>query len=438
MTTLRRVTSALALCGLCSMAAAGDDLDSLFDLDKPLDSGESVGTGLRWSGYGEFAAAYTYPDPGHWSKLRARFELAAAGRLGGGAKFKIAGRADADGAFDLENDFYPAAVRRDQRSDFTLREAYVDTSAGSWEFRFGHQHVVWGEMVGLFVADVVSPRDLREFILPEFEAMRIPQWAARAEYYGGDVYAELLWIPFPSYDDIGRPGSDFYPYPLPAGTGVHERKPSHGLGRGNWGARVTKLIDGWDLSAFYYRSLDASPTLYSATPTSGFELRHGRIRQVGGTVSKDLGSFVLKGEAVHTHGRDFATFDPDTGFDVAQSDTLDYVVGIDIPVRDVWRFNIQHFARVTYSHTSAIGTARNETGFTLLVNRKLGDDFEAEVLLVSSLEREDYMLRPKLSWSFSRDWRAQLGADIFKGAKRGLFGRFDDSDRVYMEVRRWF
>jgi hypothetical protein len=66
-------------------------------------------------------------------------------------------------------------------------------------------------MVGLFFADVVSARDMREFILPEFDQMRIPQWAARAEYFADDYHAELLWIPVASYDNIGKPGAEFYP-----------------------------------------------------------------------------------------------------------------------------------------------------------------------------------------------------------------------------------
>ena len=68
-------------------------------------------------------------------------------------------------------------------------------SAGNWDFRLGRQHVVWGEMVGLYFADVVSARDQREFILPDFDQMRTPQWAGRAEYFSDDFHAEILWIP---------------------------------------------------------------------------------------------------------------------------------------------------------------------------------------------------------------------------------------------------
>ena len=64
------------------------------------------------------------------------------------------------------SNFYPEAVRENQRAQFFVRENYLDISAGNFDFRLGRQHVIWGEMVGLFFADVVSAKDLREFILP--------------------------------------------------------------------------------------------------------------------------------------------------------------------------------------------------------------------------------------------------------------------------------
>ena len=124
-------------------------------------------------------------------------ELSRQGQISEQVKWKIGGRFDYDAVYDRSG-YYPEPVRQDQRAGFALRENYLDIATGDWDLRLGRQHVVWGEMVGLFVADVVSAKDMREFLLPEFEVLRIPQWAARAEYFKGDSHAELLWIPAPS------------------------------------------------------------------------------------------------------------------------------------------------------------------------------------------------------------------------------------------------
>ncbi len=443
-----RVTQTM-LCAallLVGAAEAADDLDDLFDLDAPIvdEAGlESfdladdflpapAGAGIRLSGYGEFAAAYTDNSPSRWSKLRTRLELNASGRIGSGLRYHVGARADYDAAYDFESRHYPRAVRQDQRAELSLREAYVDFNAGDWEFRLGRQHVVWGEMVGLFLADVVSPRDMREFVLPEFDAMRIPQWAARAEYFAGETHFEMLWIPHPSYDDIGKPGSNFYPFDLPAGTPVRDLTPSRKLSNTNWGLRLSRLVSGWDLTAFHYQSQDVSPTLYG-TPT-GLELRRDRLRQTGATFSKDMGNFVLKGEAVHTSGRRFAAPTP---FAMQSADTLDYVLGADIAKGD-WRLNLQLFGRHMLDYDRRFNFDRDEVGYTLLLNRRFSDRLEAEMLYASSFNRSDYMLRPKLIWNITQEWRGTLGADLFGGRKNALFGRFGDQDRLYVELRRWF
>lgn len=431
----RRVCAGAMMLAAAGSVAADDGLDDLLSVATP---SEPAGTGLH--GFLEFSAARAYESPSHWSKLRARGYLESAGRLNGSVKWKLSARLDADAAPDIESDIYPSPVRRDLRHEAMLREAYVDIANGNWEYRLGRQHVVWGEMVGLFFADVVSARDLREFLLPEFDQMRIPQWAARSEYFGDDWHVEALWIPFPSYDDIGKPGGEFYPFAAPPGALIAgEEKPSNRLGNMNWGLRGSTLINGWDVSAFYYRSTDITQTFYrtSVAPLV-FEPRHDRIRQIGATFSKDMGNFVLKGEAVHTHGRKFNTTDPAALFGLKESGTLDYVLGVDVPIGGSWRVNTQYYARTFLDHSPSMGIKRNEDGVTLLVNHEFNDALEAEVLLVSSLRRDDYMLRPKVIWQMSPAWRGTAGLDILNGNGEGLFSRFDAKDRVYVELRRDF
>ena len=191
-----------------------------------------------------------------------------AGEVERNARWKVSGRVDGDIVY-ATSDFYLPAVKRDQRLDFFWGENYVDFSAGDWDFRLGAQQIVWGEVIGLFFADVVSARDMREFLLPGFDIIRIPQWAARAEYAFGDSHVELLWIPVPTFDKIGKPGSDFYPARLPSPTPEEIAslfrdpvKPSRSLDNSSLGIRASTLVNGWDLAAFYYHSYSTEPTFY--------------------------------------------------------------------------------------------------------------------------------------------------------------------------------
>jgi hypothetical protein len=425
------------------------NLDDLFGLDdkKPAAPSETKQakpaapeTGLPLHGFVQFEAAYTAPEPEHWSKLRTRAEVGSKGVLGDDVKWVANVRLDYDAVFSVEDDFYPSTVADDQRFEASIRETYLDIGAGDWDFRLGRQHVVWGEMIGLFFADVVSARDLREFILPEFDAMRIPQWSARAEYFKDDFHAELLWIPIASYDDIGKPGAEFYPLPGSL-TILKEDKPDRTLDHTNYGLRLSTLKQGWDISGFYYGSMDREPTFYRQCDltTCAYQARHDRIDQWGGTLAKDFGSVVLKAEAVYTDGRSFAVpYDLTDADGVVEQDFLDWAIGLDFTLPADIRFNAQFFQRAYFDHDARIVPDQHENGYSLYLNTKLSDRLEAEVTWIASLNRTDWLLRPKLAWDFVRDWRLLLGADVFQGEPSGIFGYYDGNDRVYAEVRYSF
>jgi hypothetical protein len=407
---------------------------------------EEPGAAVQWRGFVQNTTAYDYQDPKHWSRAVLRTQL---GVHGGGAGFKwrATARLDVDPVYAAD-DFYPAEVRRDQRRDFFIRETYFDTSLGGLNLRIGKQNIVWGEMVGLFFADVVSARDQRDFILPDFETIRIPQWALRAERFGDDTHAELVWLPVPEVDIIGKPGAEFYPFPNVAPAGVQQQfndvvRPERGFKHSNFGMRASMLRGGWDLSAFYYRSTDVNPTFYrevvaTPAPTLVFTPRHDRIWQVGGTLGKDLGPAVAKAEVIYTSGRSFNVTRLTEPDGVVPQDTVDYVLGLDFPLPRDARLNVQFFERVFSGHDPDLVFERRERGVTLLLAGKLGASLEPELLLINSLNRADRLVRPRLSWIPERNWRLTFGVDVFAGPPTGLFGRFAGNDRTYLEVRRDF
>lgn len=434
-----------------SQEQASSSRDALFADDDDLFKDDSVaekspvsgGSGLR--GFVQLEMAHTIESPSHWSKMVTRADFSGQGNLGNGIKWKLGARVDYDAVFSVD-EFYSGDVAHDQRFNIYLRENYLDVSAGNWDYRLGKQHVVWGEMVGLFFADVVSARDMREFILPEFDMMRVPQWAARAEYFSDDFHAEFLWIPVASYDEIGKPGAEFYPYQIhPAGVNIvyrNEDRPARNLGNSNYGIRLSTLTNGWDISGFAYSSMDVSPTFYRhATSVPGtyiYQAKHDRIHQYGGTLAKDFGDVVLKGEMVYTRGRQFSVLDATDSNGVVPQNALDWAVGLDFSLPAETRFNFQVFQRKYFSYDSDLIADERENGLSLLLNRKFGDKVEAQALWITSLNRTDWLFRPKLLWNFERNWRLAVGADIFKGAPLGLFGRYDRQDRVYSEVRYSF
>lgn len=417
--------------------------------DESQASNDKAGTDkYNFRGFFNSKYAHTYSSPTHPSMFRNTLELQASDRINQNVSWKVSARGSYDAVFDLDN-FYSDRVEDNRRLEGALHETYLDISAGDLEFRLGRQHIIWGEMVGLFFADVVSAKDMRQLVAEDFDLIRIPQWAARAEYFKGDFHTEAIWIPYMTYDEIGKPGDDFYPLGTELPPGVDELviegdvKPSQKLSNSAFGLRLSMLKHGWDVSGFYYRSMDASPAFFSTLETGmttrlTITPRHDRIHQLGATVAKDFGNILLKGEAVYTRDRWFTVDNPLDPDGATQQDTLDYVVGLEHSYTNGTLLNVQLFQRWYTDHDSDILFDELETGVSLYVSKEIANRVDAELLLVTGLNRSDWMARPKVTWEMSDNWWLAVGADIFGGNSSGLFGRFDDSDRVYGNVRYTF
>ena len=419
--------------------------DELFGT-KPAAGSAPAARPFSLTGFYDFLGAYTYSDPSHWSSAVNRFQLSAQGSLGTNVKWKIGGRVDVDPVY-ASSDFYLSDVRNDQKFNAFWRETYVDFSAAGWDFRVGAQNIVWGEVVGLFFADVVSALDLREFVLPSFDIMRAPQWAARAEYFKGDSHLELVWIPFQTFDNIGKPGSDFYPARLPSPTPgdvaaafLDPTKPSQNLGNSAYGVRANTLVGGWDLAAFYYRSFANSPTFYripSVNPALPFEFqpRYDRIWQVGGTVSKDFGPVVARAEMVYADGRNYASTDPAAPEGVRKKDTFDWIVSADFTLPRDARLNLQAFQRLYSGGESTLAVQSGSFGVSAMISGKVTPTVEPQLLWIQTFGGGGGLIRPRVNWTPAKNTAIGVGVDIFTGPDDGFFGRYNNRDRVYTEVR---
>lgn len=400
-----------------------------------------------FTGFYQNDLAYTYGGSGHWSRFNNLLDIATQGRTAGGVSWTLGARINYDPIYDL-TDHYPSNVRDDQRFEVMIREAYADIPAGDWDFRLGRQHIIWGEMVGLFFADVVSAKDLRQLVLPDFDLIRIPQWAARAEYFQGDFHAEGVWIPYMTYDDIGKPGSEFYPFrPSPVAgfrTIIASEDKPKGLDDSAFGARLSWLKGGWDISGFYYSTNDPlaafeRQTRLLPTPTIVYEPIHERIHQLGATLGKDLGPMVLKAEAVYTKDKQFTTTRSADADGLVSQDFLDYIVGLEWSFPQETRVNVQFFQRWFPDHDAGILFDTTENGASFLFSTQaLHPKLESEMLLISSLNRSDWSAQFKLTWKLDGNWRLATGVDILEGPEHGLFGTFDDQDRIYTEIRYTF
>jgi hypothetical protein len=397
--------------------------------------------------------AYRVASPSAFSKIKNFAYLEINGKFSQHFSYDLSTRLYYDAVYDVTSTF-SENVKQDQQWDAELRKAFVDISAGPMDLRLGKQQIVWGQAVNLFFADVVNPRDLREFVLPDLDDIRIPSWAADLEFSFGSTHMEFVALPILDHDKIGVPGSDFFPripsLPQNADLNIGSIKmPANNARNGVYGFHLSQLVKGWDLSAFYLYGYDYTPTFFRRIEINPDTQRITidvmpeitRQRTVGTTFSKDFSGVVLKGEFVYDREKNFIVTDPSNFNGIAKSDYFEYLLGVDYTFFRRVDSNVQFFQQfilkpvptLFQNDRESFASIRLKTGF---FNNRL----EPEVFYVSRLNgnAKDYMLRPKLNYTFNSHWRGALGADLFGDDRTGDFGQFNNANRIYVQLRYIF
>jgi hypothetical protein len=162
---------------------------------------------------------------------------------------------------------------------------------------------------------------------------------------------------------------------------------------------------------------------------------HPRVRVVGVTLAKSLEPVVLRGEAALTIGKRYETTDPLDLDGVVRRDTLDYLLGVD------YTFFSRVDAALQVSQKILTGPAldltrpglsgRVTTAVALrLTTGFLDNTLNPTVQLVVGADRGDVRVSPRVDWLVTGRVTLSVGADVFEGPRRTLYGQFDRNDRV--------
>ncbi|MCD6205686.1 MAG: hypothetical protein J7L22_08490, partial [Candidatus Marinimicrobia bacterium] len=197
----------------------------------------------------------------------------------------------------------------DRDLDIGLREVYLDIFFDAMDFRLGKQQIIWGKADGVFITDIISPKNLSEFLLPDFDEIRMGVTALKADYYLGNNTLEAVWIPAFTATVAPDSGSIWYSipsFPVTPTFDYSQKEVTPSLENSEFFAKfsaMTSLIDfevmagyAWDDDPAIHvqKTVDqATMQLSSITVTP----RHHRLGICGGSFSTTLGPVVLRGES---------------------------------------------------------------------------------------------------------------------------------------------
>lgn len=336
-----------------------------------------------------------------------------------------------------------------QHATASLRELYWSYQSDSVFWRLGKQQVVWGEADGLKLLDLVNPQDYREFILDDFEDSRIPIWMINAEMnIGDDSVLQVLWIPDTTNHSLATRGSPYtftspllVPQPLPGVTAtLEEHRASRKLLKdSDAGLRFSHYWSGWDLTFNYlYHTVD-EPVLRTQLDngdivvTSDYERSH----LIGGSASNAFGSWTLRTEVAYEMDRYHRSTETMPG--VIQANQWGSVIGLDYQGWSDQLISFQWFQTKILIDDNVLIKSKTEETVSLLWEMKfMNETLSLSWLNLYSLDHHDGLMRPKVRYNLYSNLDVELGLDRFYGNNKGVFGQFDQTDRVHIGLEWGF
>ena len=338
--------------------------------------------------------------------------------------------------------------------DFRMRELYLDLYFDNFDIRIGKQQVVWGKADGVFITDIVSPLNLTEFLLPDFDEIRTGVIATKVNYYFGNSTLEAILIPVFTPTERPAPGSIWYiqpDFPVTPTWDFSREAITPSLESSEVFLKYTALTSAIDFEFMGTYTWDDNPTLHVQkefgvdTSTmqpilTGLNItpEHHRLAIGGGSFSSEIKGVILRGEAAYYNGKYFLTEDPLQPDGNIQKDYLHYLVGLDFNLGPV-KLSSQFIQQTILNYDDNILNEKSENTMTVLARYDMfRETLHLELFSYIGLTNEDALIRPKITYDFDDSFSILLGSNIFVGDEKGRFGQYGDNSMAYIKLKYSF
>ncbi|MBK7104759.1 MAG: hypothetical protein IPH62_05705 [Ignavibacteriae bacterium] len=329
-----------------------------------------------------------------------------------------------------------------------LREIYLDLNFDNIDIRLGKQQIVWGKADGVFITDIISPKDLYEFLLPDFDEIRIGVIGAKLNYYLGNNTFEFVWLPvftstnLPNNNSIWAPQMNFA---IPPTFDNSKKEIIPSLENSEIFMKYSALTEIVDFELMGGYMFDDDAVMFSTilpNNLGGMNLtitpEYKRLSVAGGSFSTTLGPFVLRGEGAYYFGKYFNTNNLAVDNGTIKKDYVQYMFGTDFTLFDI-NISTQFIQKAILDYEEIIqpnnlfNDEYNNMLTFLAKYSMLNETLDLELFTYYDFEFDDALVRPRILYNFSDAINLQFGANIFSGSS-GQFGQYNYNDMIYGKV----
>jgi len=333
--------------------------------------------------------------------------------------------------------------------EIDIRQSYMDIYLDAVDIRIGKQQVIWGKADGVSITDVISPKDMREYILPDFEEIRLGIQALKIDYYLGDNTIEMVWVPvftrntMPDEDSIWYIQPDFLITPT---FDYSKKDVTSDLKSSEVFVKFSGITSVIDYEFMIGYMWDDDPTMHvqkTIDPATGqlsaitVTPEHHPLKLTGGSFSTAAGGSVIRGEAAYYEGKYFRSDDPTLADGVVEKEYIHVLLGLDFTIWGI-KTSLQLIDQQIQDYDEQILNDKNENTVTFLISKDfLRETLHLEMFSYFDLNNDGSLLRPKISYDLIDGFNIIAGFNIFNG-KVGKFGQYDDNDMIYSKIKYSF
>ena len=334
-------------------------------------------------------------------------------------------------------------------SEVILREAYVNTYAGRFDVRFGHQIVVWGRADGFNPTDNVTPKNM--FVRsPDEDDRRTGNFLIRSFCNLDPFRMEAIWVPV--YAASALP-TDMMSLP----PGMSLTAPEYldaNLKNSAFALKLNLERASFDGSVSYFNGYNPSPGLDA--DAQGIRPRSYRMHVVGADFSTTIGSYGFRGEfAYRTPHEDYEKYiyipNPD----------LQYVMGMDRTFGD-FSVILQYIGRTVldFAELSNPQTPEERPKYEMARKNRmfssqsdeishavsfrpawkfLYETLALEVAGLYNFTTKELLVKPKVSYDIADALRLTVGGEFYTGPNGTLYDTIGETlSAVFVELKTSF
>jgi hypothetical protein len=347
----------------------------------------------------------------------------------------------------------------ENETELNLREIYLDFRFGkNFATRIGKQQIIWGKADGVFITDIISPKNLSEFLLPDFEEIRLGVTSIKMNYYSGNSTFELVLIPqfqptiFADTNSIWDPKPPVMEMTIPIGFQLQKNvdysrnSVDASLENSEIAGKYSFLSGIIDFELMGGYLWDDNPTLHTikaidpVNKTVKVTVRpeYHRLTMGGGSFSTSIYGWVLRGEGAYYQGRNFISIDPLASEGVVEKDYLHYLMGLDYNIFGV-DVSAQYMEERILDYEVNIYQDEVQQTATFLANQDLlNETLFLSCLVYYGFNQSDALIRPKVTYKYSDGLEVILGANFLLGDGVGMFGQYYKNDMIYTKMKYSF